>query len=156
MLALTCSERPVRSPTGPAAPWHRPSGSPAVGPAHLGCPSPPAASGAQLQALERSGLRREGRGHRRPLHGSTAPRRRALARREEPDPGSGTHPPEPTRNARSPRDPDPRLHPHGTTTLFAALDVLEGTVIGRCMQRHRHEEFLRFLNTIEAAVRPAN
>jgi transposase len=30
--------------------------------------------------------------------------------------------------------------------------VLEGTVIGRCMQRHRHDEFLRFLNTIEAAV----
>jgi transposase len=30
---------------------------------------------------------------------------------------------------------------HGTTTLFAALDVLEGKVIGRCMQRHRHQEF---------------
>ena len=41
---------------------------------------------------------------------------------------------------------------HGTTTLFAALDVLEGTVLGRCMQRHRHQEFLRFLNTIEANV----
>ena len=41
---------------------------------------------------------------------------------------------------------------HGTTTLFAALDVLEGTVLGRCMQRHRHQEFLRFLNTIEAKV----
>src|SRR6202140_2984295 len=41
---------------------------------------------------------------------------------------------------------------HGTTTLFAALDVLEGTVIGRCMQRHRHQEFLRFLNALEAAV----
>src|SRR3712207_4781100 len=41
---------------------------------------------------------------------------------------------------------------HGTTTLFAALDVLEGTVLGRCMQRHRHQEFLRFLNAIEAAV----
>ena len=41
---------------------------------------------------------------------------------------------------------------HGTTTLFAALDVIEGTVIGRCMQRHRHQEFLRFLNAIEAAV----
>ncbi len=41
---------------------------------------------------------------------------------------------------------------HGTTTLFAALDVLEGKVIGRCMQRHRHQEFLRFLNAIEAAV----
>lgn len=41
---------------------------------------------------------------------------------------------------------------HGTTTLFAALNILEGTVIGRNMQRHRHQEFLRFLNTIEAQV----
>ena len=40
----------------------------------------------------------------------------------------------------------------GTTTLFAALDVLEGTVIGRCMQRHRHQEFIRFLNEVERAV----
>jgi|TARA_Y100000310_G_C20546782_1_gene745977 transposase len=37
---------------------------------------------------------------------------------------------------------------NGTTTLFAALDVLEGKVIGQCMQRHRHQEFLRFLNRI--------
>ncbi len=41
---------------------------------------------------------------------------------------------------------------NGTTTLFAALDVLEGKVIGRCMQRHRHQEFIRFLNAIEAEV----
>src|SRR4030088_2875752 len=41
---------------------------------------------------------------------------------------------------------------HGTTTLFAALDVLDGTVIGRNMQRHRHQEFIRFLNTAEAQV----
>ena len=41
---------------------------------------------------------------------------------------------------------------HGTTTLFAALNVLDGKVIGRCMQRHRHQEFIRFLNTIEANV----
>ena len=41
---------------------------------------------------------------------------------------------------------------HGTTTLFAALSVLDGTVIGRCMQRHRHVEFIRFLNTVERAV----
>jgi transposase len=41
---------------------------------------------------------------------------------------------------------------NGTTTLFAALDVLDGKVIGRCMQRHRHQEFIRFLNTIEAAI----
>ncbi len=42
---------------------------------------------------------------------------------------------------------------HGTTTLFAVLNVLDGTVLGRCMQRHRHQEFIRFLNTVEANVR---
>jgi transposase/AraC-like DNA-binding protein len=38
---------------------------------------------------------------------------------------------------------------HGTTTLFAALDVATGKVIGQCMQRHRHQEWLRFLRTID-------
>ena len=42
---------------------------------------------------------------------------------------------------------------HGTTTLFAALNVLDGSVIGRCMQRHRHSEFIRFLNAVERQVR---
>src|SRR5919202_1462865 len=40
---------------------------------------------------------------------------------------------------------------NGTTTLFTALNVLEGTATGRCMQRHRHQEFIRFLNAVEAA-----
>jgi transposase len=35
---------------------------------------------------------------------------------------------------------------------MAALNVLDGTVIGRCMQRHRHQEFIRFLDATEAAV----
>jgi transposase len=64
--------------------------------------------------------------------------------------------------------PGDRAKPDGTTTLFAALNTLDGAVscadippgdraagpmvIGRCMQRHRHQEFIRFLNTIEAAV----
>jgi transposase/DNA-binding CsgD family transcriptional regulator len=38
---------------------------------------------------------------------------------------------------------------HGTTTLFAALNTLDGTVIGDCMPRHRHQEFIRFLQRIE-------
>ena len=41
---------------------------------------------------------------------------------------------------------------HGTTTLFAALDVLTGTVIGTCMPKHRHQEFLKFLRTIDRQV----
>jgi transposase len=38
---------------------------------------------------------------------------------------------------------------HGTTTLFAALDVLQGKVIGDCYKRHRHQEFLKFLRRID-------
>ena len=38
---------------------------------------------------------------------------------------------------------------NGTTPLFAALNVLVGRVIGQCMQRHRHQAFIRFLNRIE-------
>jgi hypothetical protein len=41
---------------------------------------------------------------------------------------------------------------HGTTTLFAALDVKSGLVIGECLPRHRGREFLRFLRHIERAV----
>ena len=41
---------------------------------------------------------------------------------------------------------------NGTTTLFAALSVLDGAVIGRNMQRHRHQEFIRFLGAIERQV----
>ena len=41
---------------------------------------------------------------------------------------------------------------HGTTSLFAALNVLDGTVIGQCMHRHRHCEFIRFLENIERST----
>lgn len=41
---------------------------------------------------------------------------------------------------------------HGTTTLFAALDVASGQVLGQCKQRHRHQEFLGFLRHIDANV----
>jgi len=41
---------------------------------------------------------------------------------------------------------------NGTTTLFAALSVLEGKVIGRCVPRHRHQEFIRFIATVERSV----
>ncbi len=44
---------------------------------------------------------------------------------------------------------------NGTTTLFAALSMLDGTVIGDCMPRHRHQEFIRFLSRIDADTPPA-
>ncbi|MDC6286863.1 IS630-like element ISRso5 family transposase, partial [Ralstonia solanacearum] len=41
---------------------------------------------------------------------------------------------------------------HGTTTLFAALNVLNGAVLAECKPRHRHQEFLAFLRSIDKAV----
>ena len=43
---------------------------------------------------------------------------------------------------------------HGTTTLFAALDVAVGKIIGQCQPRHRHQEFLRFLEKVDAEMNP--
>ncbi len=43
---------------------------------------------------------------------------------------------------------------NGTTTLFAALDMLEGRLIGQCMPRHRHQEFIKFLKRIDAETPP--
>jgi hypothetical protein len=42
----------------------------------------------------------------------------------------------------------------GTTTLFAALHVLEGKVIGQCQARHRHQEWLKFLRRLDAEFPP--
>jgi transposase len=44
---------------------------------------------------------------------------------------------------------------HGTTTLFAALDVATGKVIGQCMKRHRHQEWLRFLRLLDRSTSKA-
>lgn len=38
---------------------------------------------------------------------------------------------------------------NGTTTLFAAFDALQGRVVGQCFERHRHQGFIRFLNTLD-------
>lgn len=43
---------------------------------------------------------------------------------------------------------------HGTTTLFAALDIASGQVLTRCAPRHRHQEFLQFLKQIQTSVPP--
>src|SRR4051812_20304521 len=92
----------------------------------------------QVQALDRT----------QPL----LPLRPGQAERPEPPPP----PPRPLfrgprgRGARRP----PATAPHGTTSLFAALDVKAGTVIGRCFPRHRAVEFRQFLDAVEAAVPP--
>jgi transposase len=57
----------------------------------------------------------------------------------------------------APGIPERRTHDyerHGTTTLFAALDIATGAVIGQMHRRHRSGEFLKFLRTVEASVSP--
>ena len=58
----------------------------------------------------------------------------------------------------APGIPERRTHDyerHGTTTLFAALDIATGSIIGDLHRRHRSSEFLQFLRTIEANVPPS-
>ena len=54
----------------------------------------------------------------------------------------------PARTARATHD----YTRHGTTSLFAALDVATGSVIGKCHRRHRHQEFIKFLDHVDAVL----
>jgi hypothetical protein len=54
-----------------------------------------------------------------------------------------------------PEKADPRLQTHGTTTLFAALEVATGLVTDRCYQQHTNVEFLTFLKQVAAPTRGA-
>jgi transposase len=71
-----------------------------------------------------------------------------VRRREEPDPGARSHATGPAVEEGPRRDHDR----HGTTTLFAALDLRSGLVIGECRPRHRAKEFIRFLKVIDRIV----
>ena len=86
---------------------------------------------------------------RRPLRRSYGPCGRPLGRREEPNPGVRPHPAGVADEAAPCRNDAHDYKRHGTTTLFAARNVLEGPVICRNLQRHRRQEFIRFLTTIE-------
>lgn len=55
-----------------------------------------------------------------------------------------------------PGSPERRTHDytrHGTTSLFAALDIATGEVIGRCHRKHRHQEFLRFIREVDRTIK---
>ena len=120
--------------------------------AHLARAWASAASCPAVQAFERLGVRRQTARHGRALCRSTGARRRAQP---------STRRVESRRSTDATGAADQKGHAgtmthdyvrNGTTTLFAALNVLDGTVIGQNMQRHRHQEFIRFLNAIERKV----
>lgn len=70
-------------------------------------------------------------------------------RREEPDSGAGSYAAGlPIKKGRY-GTMTHNYKRNGTTTLFAALDTLQGEVVGECQQRHRHQEFLKFLRRLD-------
>ena len=87
--------------------------------------------GADLQALGRPVLHREGARHRRALPQPARPRDGPVREREVADSGAQSHP---------------------ADSLFAALDIATGQVFGQCRKRQRHEEFLWFLRLIDREV----
>ena len=104
------------------------------------------------QALHRPAVHRQGARYRRAVSGSAAEGDGAVGGREEPDPGVEPHRADPAPGARVAQRRTHDYLRYGTTTLFAALDVATGRVIGELHRRHRAKEFLKFLATIERNV----
>ena len=137
------STRALARRAGPVADGRRP---------HLARLRPQAAPPRDVQAVDRPVLRREGPRRRRAVRGPAGAGHRAVRRREEPGPGPGPHPADPAAAAGAGREASHDYVRHGTTSLFAALDVATGQVIGTCHRRHRHQEFLEFLDHIDATL----
>ena len=112
-----------------------------------------AASLGDLQAVERSLLRGEGPRHRRSVFGAAGivPWFSVSTKRAQIQALDRSQPLLPMRPGQAER----RSHDykrHGTTSLFAALDIATGEIIGKCFPRHRAREFRKFLDLVEANV----
>ena len=149
MVNKTLHEKPGPGRTGAFARWPKARPQLHQRAAHLEGARTQAAPGEDFQAVERQALRREGAGHRWPL--SRSPDKALVFSVDEKSQIQAldrTQPGLPIKKGRC----GTMTHDykrHGTTTLFAALDVATGKVIGQCMQRHRHQEWLRFLRRID-------
>jgi len=108
-----------------------------------------APSESHFQNLQRSALCRETGGHRR-LYLAAPEHALVLCCDEKSQvQGSGSHPAGPADEERPASTFTHDYVRHGTTTLFAALNVADGTVIGQCQARHRHIEWLKFLRLLD-------
>ncbi len=112
--------------------------------------APPGAAVAigDIQVLHRPRAGREGHRRGRAVFEPAGERGRAQRGREKPDSGVGSDPEDPADAA---GQAEKRTHDyvrHGTTTLFAALEIATGGVTGICKPRHRHQEFLVFLRHV--------
>src|SRR5579875_1887477 len=111
-----------------------------------------ATSCAELQVLKRPAVRGEGARHRWAVQEPAGARHRPLCGREKPGAGLESNTADSTAGAGGPARQSHDYERHGVTSLFAALDVASGVTISSCYRQHRHREFLRFLNDIDAGL----
>ena len=131
-----------------------------LGASHLARLLAAAASHRDVQALDRSAVRREGSRHRRALSRSAGEGAGHLRRRKEPDPGARSHPAAAADASRTGRAAHARLrapwHHDAVRGSYRCRDGGDGregrSVIGKCMPRHRAQEFRKFLDEVERNV----
>ena len=111
-----------------------------------------AAPPGDLEAVDRPAVRGQGPRRRRALPRPARGRAGALRGREVADPGARPHRAGAADAARHSGAGDPRLRPPGTSSLYAALDIASGTVIGSLHARHRAIEFQRSCSKIDDEV----
>src|SRR5262252_812892 len=124
----------------------------AVGATHPRGPPARAASCPDVQAVERSDVRRKAQGCGRSLHRSSRPCRRTLGRREEPNPSPRPHSAGTADEAGARRDDDARLQAQRHDDTVRRAQRSRRHHHRRNMKRHRHQEFIRFLNEVDAQV----
>src|SRR3954465_15453900 len=151
-------ERTLRSTPEDSTHWSIRSMATASGYSHttirriLDCLWSAATSLAELQTFQRPAVRGQSSRHRRSLFVTAKSGAGAQCRRESQIQALDREQPV---LPMMPGIPERRTHSyvrHGTTSLFAALDVASGFVIGKCYKRHRASEFLNFLKQIDAHV----
>ena len=152
VVKLTTLEKPETPPTGPHAPWLRQSGSakPACGAS--GGKRPEATPGTNLQDQQGSAVRGKTGSHRGSVPepagacvGACCDEKSQIQALDRTQPGL------PLKKGRG----QTMTHDYkrnGTATLFAALNTLDGSVISICQERHRHQEWLKFLRLLDDAT----
>jgi len=149
---MTTRQQPANASTGAHAPWRPPLASAKPACAASGMPMSETASRGNLQNQQRPRLRRETGRHRWSVSESSRTRAGAVRRREEPDPSSGSASTWPAAETWARRGHAARLQTQRHGHLVCRSEAANGGVYGLCQERHRHQEWLKFLRLLDQSM----
>ena len=152
VVTTTLETLPVGGRTGVRVAWREPQGWPVDGTAHLESVLAAAASQRNLQVVARPVAHRESARHRRSVSESAGSRPGLCVDEKSPDSGAGPHPTAAAVAPGASRAPHPRLQTAWHDFAVRCARLKAGTIIGKCMPRHRAAEFRRFLDMVEKNV----